>query len=274
MNKNVVIFILVLFTLLGSIWGSVADRKKVSLEVQLEEMTAEMEKLDSRASKEREQVLGKTAGLQETLAEKDKQLQKARTELVALRKSTKAVESQLSECTASLQEMNQKNENSMQEIQAAKKTIASLQAAAEKQEGKQQTVQQPKNLTEEPRKKNAETAEKKQEEPALQDQLQAASLTVEYLRQEFNACNAQIIGLEKLVDEKNSAIDATTQEMDRLRINMDVLLSKIADQRESLQKLQEKNRQMVKELGVKNKEIASLQEEVMGARPGRIQEKY
>ena len=47
MNKNVIIFILVVFTLIGSIWGSIASRQKVSMEVQLEKMAAEIaQKID------------------------------------------------------------------------------------------------------------------------------------------------------------------------------------------------------------------------------------
>ena len=51
--------------------------------------------------------------------------------------------------------------------------------------------------------------------------------------------------------------------MDRLEINMDVLLSKIADQRDQLQELQEEKRELVKELAAKNEIIADLQEEVI-----------
>jgi putative ABC transport system permease protein len=276
MNKNVVIFILVLFTLLGSIWGSVANRQKISIEQDLKNLQAEMEKLTSQTSKEREQVLGKTAGLQDTLAEKENQLQKARNELVTLRKSIKAVESQLSECTATLQKMNLKNENYRKELQTAKNTNSSLKAALARQAEEKKTMALQAG---EPEAEAAGTAaaetetvqgegvpveEKDQQEIfALQDQLQTTSLTVDQLREELNACNAQIIGMEKLVDEKNAALDETTQEMDRLKINMDVLLSKIADQRDFLQELQEKNRELEKELTDKNEEIADLHEEIM-----------
>lgn len=263
MNKNVVIFILVVFTLLGSIWGSVANKKRIILEQQLLAMAADMEKIGKQSSREREQVLGKTAGLQESLAEKEGHLQKARKELVILRKSSKAVESKLSECTASLQEMNVKKEAYMQEIQAAKNVIASLQASLEKAQLEPAESQQETVEPEAPPEELAAEDQQKEEFYALQDQLQSSSLTVEQLREELSACSAQIIGLEKLVDEKNAGMEETTQEMDRLKINMDVLLSKIADQRDSLQELQEENREMGKDLAAKNEEIADLQEEMM-----------
>lgn len=264
MNKNVVIFILVLFTLLGSIWGSVANKKRIVLEEQLKAMAADMEKIGMQTSKEREQVLGKTAGLQETLADKEDQLHNARKELVVLRKSAKAVESQLSECTSSLQEMNEKNESYMKEIQAAKNTIASLKASLKKEE-EISAKQQPVAIEPGPAQEEEPAAEQQDNEEvlSLQDQLQSTSLTVEQLQEGLNACNAQIIGLEKLVDEKNAEMDETVAEMDRLKINMDVLLSKISEQKDSLQEMQEENRDLAKELAAKNEEIADLQEEIM-----------
>lgn len=273
MNKNVIIFILVVFTLIGSIWGSIANRQKISMEAQLEQMEAAMKSLNVQASKEREQVLGKTAGLQETLTEKEDQLQKARDELIVLRKSSQAVESKLSECTSTLQETNLKNENYINEIQAAKNTINDLKETIarleERTAGEEQpAAEQPKVAQEE--KTEVEKADKptgeqidSEELTALQDQLQTTTLTVDRLREELDACNAQIIGMEKLVDEKNAGIDEISGEMDRLRINMDVLLSKIADQRDSLQELQEEKRGLAKELAEKNEEIADLKEEVM-----------
>ena len=44
---------------------------------------------------------------------------------------------------------------------------------------------------------------------------------------------------------------------------MDVLLSRIADQRDQLQEMQEENRDLIKELTAKNEVIADLQEELM-----------
>ena len=78
MNKNLVIFILVVLIFVGGIWGSVADRKKMALKKQLSETVEQMEKLTKQNTMQREQVLGKTAGLQGTLAEKEEQVAKAR----------------------------------------------------------------------------------------------------------------------------------------------------------------------------------------------------
>ncbi len=111
MNKNVVIFILVVLIFVGGIWGSVADRKKMALKKQLTETVEKMEKLAKQNTMQREQVLGKTAGLKGTLVEKEEQVAKARKELVSLRKELKALESQLSSCNATIQKVTlEKNE--------------------------------------------------------------------------------------------------------------------------------------------------------------------
>ena len=79
---------------------------------------------------------------------------------------------------------------------------------------------------------------------------------------ELNKAKAQIYGLEKIVEEKNAAVEELSRELDRVKINMDVLLSKIADQQDALQEVQEENGELVKELANKSEECDQEQEEV------------
>ncbi len=78
---------------------------------------------------------------------------------------------------------------------------------------------------------------------------------------ELNKAQAQIFGLEKIVEEKNAAVEELSRELDRVKINMDVLLSKIADQQDALQEVQEENGELVKELASKSEECDQDQEE-------------
>jgi chromosome segregation ATPase len=78
---------------------------------------------------------------------------------------------------------------------------------------------------------------------------------------ELNKAQAQIFGLEKIVEDKNAAVEELSRELDRVKINMDVLLSKIADQQDSLQEVQEENSELVKELAGKSEECDQDQEE-------------
>lgn len=259
MNKNVVIFVLVVLTLVGSIWGSVANRKKINMEQKLNETVASMKKMAEQTSKEREQVLGKTAGLQENLVERDEQLAKARKELVSLRKETQGLEAKLSGCNASIAELKRDKETGRQELKAAQAEIASLKGKLDTMEKAQENPAV--GIDTPPRAGDGEAA--LADSQSIQEQLQSAELTVDKLQQRLDAASAQIVGLEKIVDEKNDAMEETGREMDRLKINMDVLLSKIADQQDELQEIREENRELAKELTAKNEEIADLQEEVM-----------
>ncbi len=260
-----VIFILVVFTLIGSIWGSVANKKRINLEEELSNTVAEMQKLSELSGKEHEQVLGKTASLQDSLTEKESQLLKARKELVSLRKSLQAIESQLSACTSSLQETNNKNQGLLQEVQASKRQVAKMEAVIQTQ--KDQAAASKAKPQEQVAVRDDELASAKQDNEkfqSLQDQLQSASLNYDQLQLSLEACNAQIIGFEKMLEDRSAGMDETAREMDRLRINMDVLLSKISEQKDTLQEMQEENRELVKELAAKNEEIADLQEDVIG----------
>jgi len=263
MNKNLVIFILVGLIFVGGIWGSLADRKKMALKKQLSETVEQMEKLTKQNTLQREQVLGKTAGLQGTLAEKEEQVAKARKELVSLRKELKALESQLSSCNASIQQVTQeKNELASKMLiardEAGKKTAEEAKQKTSEAVSSQQEAETDKQMV------SSEEGQAGQYDiQSLLEQLQTAELTIDQLRQKLDAENAQMMGLEKLLEEKNSAMEETSQDMDRLKINMDVLLSKIADQRDELQEVQEESRDLVKELAVKNEEVADLQEEIM-----------
>ncbi len=83
------------------------------------------------------------------------------------------------------------------------------------------------------------------------------------LAKEYETANAQVIGLEKIVEEKNAVIEETSKELDRLKVNMDVLLARIAEQQDAMQELRDESRELVKELAVKNKELADLNEQLI-----------
>ncbi|MCL7488352.1 MAG: hypothetical protein M8357_09300 [Desulfobulbaceae bacterium] len=261
MNKNKAIFILVVLLIIGGIWGSLADRKKIVLEKKLQETVEQMQKLTDQNSRQREQVLGKTAELQETLAAREVQLDKARKELVSLRKEIKVLESQLSACNAAIQKLTEERDAlrsglpEQEVLPAEGKTGKDDGAEPDSAKGKPEEVQG-EQVGE--AQKNRET-----EVQSLLEQLQAAELTIDRLRQQLDAEKAQMMGLEKLLEEKNSAMNETSRKMDRLKINMEVLLSKIGDQRDALQQIQEEKRNLVKELAARNEEVAALREELM-----------
>ncbi|GBE12302.1 chromosome partition protein Smc [bacterium BMS3Bbin14] len=252
MNKNLVIFALVVLTVLGSIWGSVANKKKMSLEQQLTETITKLQKLRQHNRREREQILGKTASLQEVLHDKENQLLNGRKELVALRKANKALESKLSGCNAAVQKLKGENAAQFKDLQAATARIARLSSALKRQ-NKQPASAGRDMMT-------AGTVSGSAASGSPQEQRRSAQQTIEELRQQLAAASAQIVGLEKIVDEKNNAIKKTAQAMARSKVNMDVLLAKISEQKTSLQQLRTEKQELVKQLAAKDEEIANLRE--------------
>ncbi|VAW36437.1 hypothetical protein MNBD_DELTA04-822 [hydrothermal vent metagenome] len=246
MNKNLVIFALVVLTVLGSIWGSIANKKKMSLERQLTETVTKLQKLRQRNSREREQILGKTASLQEVLHDKENQLLNGRKELVALRKANKALESKLSGCDAAVQKLKGENAAQFKDLQSATARIDRLTSTLNKQKKQPASVGLDRTA-----------AGVSGDQP---EQRRSAQQTIDELRQRLAAANAQIVGLGKIVDEKNSAIKKTAQAMARSKVNMDVLLAKISEQKSSLQQLRAEKQELVKQLAAKDEEVANLRE--------------
>jgi chromosome segregation ATPase len=80
---------------------------------------------------------------------------------------------------------------------------------------------------------------------------------------EYESTRAQVIGLEKIIEEKNATIEETSKELDNWKVNMDVLLSRITEQQDGLQELQNENRELLKELAAKNQELADLNEQLI-----------
>lgn len=261
MNKNGVIYILVFLIVVSGIWGSLADRRRIAAEKKLKETAEQMEKMTAQSSKQREHVLAKTADLQETLSEKEENLEKARKELVTLRKEIKAIEAKLSGCEADVQKIMQEKEALLSKTQPPADNGQAKADGSDEANVDASSAQKPSDVKDKEEVAVDDTAKK--EIQSLQEQLHTAEVTIDKLRQKFNSATAQMMGLEKLLEEKNAALEETSQDMDRLQINMDVLLSRIADQRDQLQEIQEENRDLVKELAAKNEEIADLQEEIM-----------
>ena len=146
-----------------------------------------------------------------------------------------------------LQQQIKQKDNRISELQA---TMTKMQAAMEKME---QSAAK------------AQVVQKEQPEPGIvvvtendQQPEQVRNTGCE----ELEKARAQIIGLEKIVEEKNAVVEEISRELDRVKINMDVLLSKISDQQDMLQEVQEENSELVKELAAKNEECADLQEQL------------
>lgn len=298
MNKNLVIGILAVMLVLGSLWGQVGNQSKKEIMKEQEATIGQLSQVEAEAAKTHDVLLSKTANLQKTLQAKEQQMAKARQELVELRKGGKALEAQISERDAAVAALTQEKNilagqvNKMkksidtaavsgkQQVAALQKKVAGLQAALKEKEQQLAAAAEAIKETKAVKKELHSSVEQgAQNTEELQSKLEKAEIAVQELQKqlavaeaaadqskivhEYESVRAQVIGLEKIVEEKNATIEETSKELDRWKINMDVLLSKISEQQDTQQELREENRELVKELAAKNEELADLNEQLI-----------
>jgi len=302
-NKNLVIFVLAVFIVIGSIWGSIANKKKLQFQDQLVSMNKELK----QTNQFRDEMLAKIAGLQADLEERESQLVQAREELTMLRKTNKGLEAKLSIRTAAINKISQEKKDlaaRLKELSGSEEKLDSSTEGQQKDDGlaaceANLDIANKKNIKLkewlEKIRKEDKAATNEDVQPSVpksvledtdrkntfENELQEAKNSVEELKQqlssehssskrerdllalELDSAKAQVIGLEKIVEEKNETIEKTEKDAERLRLNMEVLLTTISNQKDRLEKLQTDNKELVKTLTVKNENISDLQEKLL-----------
>lgn len=83
-----------------------------------------------------------------------------------------------------------------------------------------------------------------------------AALDQTKLTRKYKALRAQVTGLELMVEKRDAALEEMNKKLDHWRINKDLLLAEIADLQGQLEKLQEMNSGLLRDLAAKKKELA------------------
>ncbi len=269
MNKNLVIGVLAAMLVLGSLWGQVGNKSRKALKLEKKAVVAQLSQVQAEAATGHDALLAKTVKLQKTLQVKDQQLAKARHELVGLRKHNKAFEAQISKRDTALTALIQEKNKLAEQIKKMKKSLTKGTSSGQQQiDALQQqlaaatSVEQGIQGTEE---LQAKLAKAEAAFMDLQEKLAIAEAATDESKvlREYESVRAQVIGLEKIIEEKNATIEETSKELDHWKVNMDVLISRITDQQDGLQELQNENRELVKELVAKNQELADLNEQLI-----------
>ncbi len=269
MNKNLVIGVLAAMLVLGSLWGQVGNKSRKALKLEKKAVVAQLSQVQAEAATGHDALLAKTVKLQKTLQVKDQQLAKARHELVGLRKHNKAFEAQISKRDTALTALIQEKNKLAEQIKKMKKSLAKGTSIGQQQiDALQQqlaaatSVEQGIQGTEE---LQAKLAKAEAAFMDLQEKLAIAEAATDesIVLREYESVRAQVIGFEKIIEEKNATIEETSKELDHWKVNMDVLISRITDQQDGLQELQNENRELVKELAAKNQELADLNEQLI-----------
>jgi len=200
-------------------------------------------------------LLAKMDELEKTLKAKDALITKIRQEAAAriaeLEKSVASLQAELEKARAG------QTEQTTAATPGDNKAAATIKELQAQLAGKEHQIEA---LRQALKKQEMEGSEQEQE-PTLIVVQPEGEQSAPVDENELNKAKAQIYGLEKIVEEKNAAVEELSRELDRVKINMDVLLSKIADQQDALQEVQEENGELVKELANKSEECSQDQEE-------------
>lgn len=255
MSKNQIIVALVVLCLVGIIWGSVQDKKSTSLERQLTALKAQSPNPDEGAIVDDSAVKQAQAELEELRSMNKALLEKAATlngtissqkaEIAGLIKQNENTEgsseivdtmqSQLEKCTAELAEVEAK-------LVAAQslcdEKTAALAAAEEAQAG----LEEVKNT--------------------LANSVDEYSSKSQKLSAEVDAANLRTRSLAEALEERTKLLVRKDEELARTKLNMNVLLSKIAAQNNSLAILEETRVAMTKELATKFLIIEELEHQL------------
>jgi len=302
MNKNLVIGVLAAMLVLGSLWGQVGNKTNKAARHELKAVTAELTQVKQEGVTGHDLLLAKIDKMGKVLKNREKQLVKARHELVGLRKNGKALESRIAERDAAVAALTQEKNQLSGQLAALKKSLAEATGSEQQQTvaiqqqmatmkkmilqkdkqlavamkalSKSKAVKQELHSTAAREAQGIEELQAKlekaetmiqelQEKATAAEEAAEAAMNQSKLAREYESARAQIIGLEKIVEEKNATIEETSKELDHWKVNMDVLLSKISDQQDNMQELREENRELSKELAVKNKELADVNEQLI-----------
>ena len=292
MNKNLVIGVLAGLLLLSAFWGQMeAGKRKALIKEQdaqqqvraeavisqndLEAEVSKQEEAQQQVTMELGTAQSKVAELTEKLAEQDASLvslQQAATETVHDAAKMKDA------LVAATQEQIMSQQKKIQELQV---TLDETQAALA---GKQAIVAEKQVIIDEKQAVIDEDVEKlasaakiiAQEQKQLkahqgiqahlkdtQAKLEAVTAQLEQLEDsqiemalESDTMRAQIIGLERIVEERSAALQATNKELENCKVNNTVLISKISEQDEDLQGLQEQKVTLAEEFAARQMKAA------------------
>jgi len=226
-----------------------------------------------------EQEAQKIEELQGKLAKAELSIQELREKISVAEQcaqGAKELQGKLTKAESSIQELREKLSVAEQCAQGAEK----LQGKLANAESSIQELQANRTLAEQETQNTKELQEKLTKAESfvldLEGKVEESALSIRDLRakvaaaetaadqsriaREYESVRAQAIGLEKIIEEKNATIEKTDKERKHWKINKDLLLSRITEQQASLRQLQEENRDLLRDLAARKKEISVVKE--------------
>ncbi len=289
-NAKVIIGGLVALLVFCSIWGSINNRAAKTLQYELNAVTAEEQagKVEpAKEAHEAEVVVVEDPRVQELEAqiaelqakekmvgEKVEQVKQARHDLEEVRKANKRLEGQVVQQQNRVTQLKKALSTKKKQAAAAAKEVKALQDQVAKltREG----VGAEERITA----LVAAEAQAQETVAALQAEVQAAQETIAAAREQealavqqkeamaaqaaldLEMAEAQVIGLEKIVEEQDVLLEETSSKLDKAEVNMDILLGKISTMQDALQELEQENVELIQQLTNKKTQLDNLQGQV------------
>lgn len=256
MSKNNIIIALVVLCLLGTIWGSVQDKKSEGLERQLAAMKGQSHDVVAQSA-----VDENNAALDVTHAEVEKlkaQNENLRKDAMVLKGNVSSQQHELASLKKALAEADNSEALALLQAQRGQRAseIASLE---EKIMAVRSELDEKTNAL---AAVEANAANLEDMKSSLANSIDAYSAKSQELSAELNNTAVRVGSLEKALGERTKLLAAKGIELSRTRLNMNVLLSKIAAQNNSLAILEETRVALEQELARKFLIIEELQDQL------------
>jgi chromosome segregation ATPase len=257
LNKNSLLFALIILLLVTSWWGQSETGANKQLTQEKEAAEAQLAKVEAGTSETQQALQEKTAALENA----DKKLQKAEQNIHRLAKAVSEKKAALTtfekEEKILLEKINEL-EFSLRKAKSKYKQTASQQ----QQQHLQKTAQSHKENQEELKESQTRIAQLEQEQAELKTQTEARIAQLQAKQDEVmteaESLQAQVIGFEKVVEERNAALAELESDLHACKVNTKVLISKITEQENTQLGMEEKMRLMVQDF---SEEAAPEQEE-------------
>ncbi|WP_417913231.1 hypothetical protein [Candidatus Electronema sp. TJ] len=234
-TKNRIIGALVVLLLIAAVWGQMKNGQNKKLIRENETLQAQL--------KSGKEDAASCSSLRTELSKEREAKQQAADQLNTVQKKKTAAETKTAELEAALAALQQEKEGALNALEAMKKSLSGEQQLQQNRiEELQQQISQQQTVLEEQGQKldsAAKVIEREQqqvkscgERVAELDELEAASQQLEEERNkvlaEAETMRAQVIGLEKIVEERSASLANADKELANCKLNNEILIGQIA----------------------------------------------
>jgi len=261
MSKNQIIIALVVLCLLGTIWGSVQDKKSTSLERQLVAMrsqapvpadahaavdavAADTQAVSADAQAEIDALTSQNQELLAGAATLKGTVTSLQDEITSLKKELTD-----SDATQAVEVVQEQLDKSTAEIVQLEEAFVAAKAALAQKEAELIAAEEA-------------TAGLEDVKSTLANSVDSYNARSQELAAEVEEYGMHIAALEKALEGRTKLLVAAGEELARTKLNMNVLLSKIAAQNNSIEILDETRVALEKELATKFLIIEELQHQI------------